>query len=161
VALLVRAGLLLLDAVIQSAWLPVLATAQLLLYLDLRIRREAYDLELLTEAVEARARQLTKARAGSQPPPTLLFVLTFLLTSPPCQADPTLRLSQYRAALEQTRVEAAAALGGRPGADWAQTRGQLAASLPPRARVRMPAGPVVDVDNRALLQELDRDRPLG
>jgi hypothetical protein len=38
----------------QAVWWPLLAAAQLLLYLDLRIRREAYDLELLAEAAEAR-----------------------------------------------------------------------------------------------------------
>jgi hypothetical protein len=37
-----------------AAWSPVFAAAPLLAYLDLRIRREAFDLELLTTAVEAR-----------------------------------------------------------------------------------------------------------
>jgi hypothetical protein len=37
-----------------AAWSPLIATAPLLAYLDLRIRREAYDLELLTNAVEER-----------------------------------------------------------------------------------------------------------
>jgi hypothetical protein len=37
-----------------AAWYPLFAAAPLLTYLDLRIRREAYDLELLTNAVEER-----------------------------------------------------------------------------------------------------------
>jgi hypothetical protein len=55
VATLTYAAVLLVDAVIRSAWVPIVWIVQLMAYLDLRIRREAYDLELLTAAVEARA----------------------------------------------------------------------------------------------------------
>ncbi len=58
------AAYLLVSALVQSAWAPVLAIAQLLLYLDLRIRREAFDLELLATAVEARV------AAARSPAPT-------------------------------------------------------------------------------------------
>lgn len=51
-------------AVVQSAWIPILTTTQALIYLDLRIRREAYDVELLTTAVEAR---VAAARAAVPP----------------------------------------------------------------------------------------------
>jgi hypothetical protein len=160
VGLLVRAGLLLADAVIQSAWLPVLATAQLLLYLDLRVRCEAYDLELLTEAVEARARRAAVTRAGgAQTLLTLLLFLTGFLSIPLCHADPVLGLSEYRASLQQARSSVTSVLRGQGAADWSRTRSRLAATLPRRARVRVPTGQVVDVDDRGLLQELDRAQP--
>jgi hypothetical protein len=54
VVLLTYSGVTVADSLIQSAWLPVWTNAQLLMYIDLRIRREAYDLELLSEAVETR-----------------------------------------------------------------------------------------------------------
>jgi hypothetical protein len=53
-ALLLQAGTTMILMLFQSAWTPVFAAAQLMLYIDLRIRREAYDIELLTEAVEER-----------------------------------------------------------------------------------------------------------
>jgi hypothetical protein len=51
---LIWAGYLFVSALANSAWAPAVTTAQLLAYLDLRIRREAYDIELLTQAVEER-----------------------------------------------------------------------------------------------------------
>jgi hypothetical protein len=39
----------------QSAWTPLLIITQTLLYVDLRVRKESYDLELVTESLEARA----------------------------------------------------------------------------------------------------------
>ncbi len=53
--MLLRAAVILVASFMQAGWTPVFLTAQLLTYLDLRVRREAYDLELLTAAVEARA----------------------------------------------------------------------------------------------------------
>lgn len=58
---LIEAGVMLVVAVIQSAWAPVLSTAQLMMYLDLRMRREAYDLELITASVEARAERARRS----------------------------------------------------------------------------------------------------
>jgi hypothetical protein len=55
VALLVLQALVVVISVLfQAASSPIFAAAPLLAYLDLRIRREAYDLELLTAAVEER-----------------------------------------------------------------------------------------------------------
>jgi len=51
----------------QSAWTPALAAAQYLMYVDLRIRREAYDLELLAGAVEGRVEQERGAAAQGTP----------------------------------------------------------------------------------------------
>lgn len=51
----------------QSAWTPVLAAAQYLMYVDLRIRREAYDLELLAGAVEARVSREQRGAAEGMP----------------------------------------------------------------------------------------------
>jgi hypothetical protein len=53
-ARLLQAGAALVAGALQAAWSPVFPIAQLLAYLDLRIRRENYDLELLTSGVEAR-----------------------------------------------------------------------------------------------------------
>lgn len=50
----VYSAMLLLDAVLQYSWLPVATNAMLLAYLDLRVRREALDLDLLASGVEAR-----------------------------------------------------------------------------------------------------------
>jgi hypothetical protein len=52
--LLLQAGTTIILMLFQSAWTPVFAAAQLMLYIDLRIRREAYDIELLVQAVEER-----------------------------------------------------------------------------------------------------------
>jgi hypothetical protein len=55
----------------QSAWAPLLTLTQSLAYVDLRIRKEAYDLELLTGEVEARvaaARSAIPAPGGTPPP---------------------------------------------------------------------------------------------
>jgi hypothetical protein len=63
--ILLGAVVMLVTVLFQSAWTPVLAAAQLLMYLDLRIRREAYDLELLVAAVEARqSAEKSAATAG-------------------------------------------------------------------------------------------------
>jgi len=59
---LLWAAYLLVSALANSAQAPVFTTAQLLAYVDLRIRREAYDVELLATAAEARA---AAARAPS------------------------------------------------------------------------------------------------
>jgi hypothetical protein len=59
-----HAGFLIADSVVQAAWLPVTPIASLLAYLDLRIRREAYDLELVTEAVETRVARPAAAPAA-------------------------------------------------------------------------------------------------
>src|SRR5439155_7537674 len=53
--LLVHAGFMLTNSMLQATWQPIWVTACLLAYLDLRVRREAFDLELLTRGVEARA----------------------------------------------------------------------------------------------------------
>jgi hypothetical protein len=60
-ALVVRAVATVISDLFGAAWSPLIATAPLLAYLDLRIRREAYDLELLTTAVEQRV-------AAARPP---------------------------------------------------------------------------------------------
>jgi hypothetical protein len=62
---LTRAGFLIVDTVVQAAWLPLTPIACLLAYLDLRVRREAYDLELLTAAVETRVGRPPTAPAGA------------------------------------------------------------------------------------------------
>jgi hypothetical protein len=49
-----QAGFMLVATLMQGAWYPLWMIAAVMLYVDLRIRREAYDLELLTRAVEAR-----------------------------------------------------------------------------------------------------------
>jgi len=53
--LLLQAGVIVVSVLFEAAWSPVFTAAQLLVYLDLRIRREAYDVELLATAAEARA----------------------------------------------------------------------------------------------------------
>jgi hypothetical protein len=57
----------------QSAWAPLLTLTQCLTYVDLRIRKEAYDLELLTEAAEARVTTAPPVAPspmpGHMPPP--------------------------------------------------------------------------------------------
>jgi hypothetical protein len=62
---LVQAAIILLLGLFQVAWTPVFTNAQLLAYYDFRIRQEAYDLELVVQAAEERAR----ARAESSPQP--------------------------------------------------------------------------------------------
>lgn len=55
----------------QSAWAPLLTLTQVLAYIDLRVRKEAYDLELLAEAAEARvaAARAAGPSPGPAPPP--------------------------------------------------------------------------------------------
>src|SRR5262249_34254374 len=121
VATLIYAGVLLADAVIRSAWVPIVWIVQLMAYLDLRVRREAYDLELLTAAVEARA----AARQASQPPggspeaatgrpgdaAALLFILGLLLPlAGGVRAGPAaapISLAEYRASLRDARTAVA------------------------------------------------------
>jgi hypothetical protein len=67
--LLVQAGVIVLSLLFQAAWSPVFAAAQLLLYLDLRIRREAYDLDLLADAAEARVATARSLASTSSPLP--------------------------------------------------------------------------------------------
>jgi hypothetical protein len=64
--MITMAAYLLISVLIQSAWTPMFTTAQLLAYVDLRVRGEAFDLELLTSAVEARL----AAERGAAPPET-------------------------------------------------------------------------------------------
>jgi hypothetical protein len=52
--ILVQAGVLVVATLINGAVMPLWMSAVVLLYADLRIRQEAYDLELLTRAVETR-----------------------------------------------------------------------------------------------------------
>jgi hypothetical protein len=54
VAVLLQAVSTVISNLFGAAWYPLFAAAPLLAYLDLRIRREAYDLEILTSAVEER-----------------------------------------------------------------------------------------------------------
>jgi hypothetical protein len=53
-ALILQAVVTVVSDLFSATWSPLIAAAPLLAYLDLRIRREAYDLELLTSAVEQR-----------------------------------------------------------------------------------------------------------
>jgi hypothetical protein len=54
----------------QSAWTPLLIITQTLLYVDLRVRKESYDLELVTETLEARAAaRAAAASARHETPP--------------------------------------------------------------------------------------------
>jgi hypothetical protein len=69
VGMAIFAAYLLAGALIQSAWAPVVTTVQTLVYVDLRIRREAFDLELLTSGVEARlAAERAPAPTGTPAP---------------------------------------------------------------------------------------------
>jgi hypothetical protein len=54
VAVVLQAVSTVISNLFGAAWYPLFAAAPVLAYLDLRIRREAYDLELLTNAVEDR-----------------------------------------------------------------------------------------------------------
>jgi hypothetical protein len=59
-----QASVALVFGLINAAWTPVVTTAQLMTYVDFRIRREAYDLELLTRTVKARAEIASRAAPG-------------------------------------------------------------------------------------------------
>jgi hypothetical protein len=63
----VMAVIYLASSLAQGAWTPFWTNTQLLAYRDLRIRKEAYDLEALTSAVEAR---VAAGRAEAMAPPS-------------------------------------------------------------------------------------------
>ena len=68
-SLVLQAVVIVIAVIFQAAWSPVFAAAQLLAYLDLRIRQEAYDIELLTSAVEARVATERALSLAARPTP--------------------------------------------------------------------------------------------
>jgi hypothetical protein len=68
-ALLIYAAVMMVNTLLQSIGMPVYGIVLLMTYLDLRIRQEAYDVELLTAAVEARVEAARSREPAGAPVP--------------------------------------------------------------------------------------------